>query len=240
MLILEERKIKKMYKNQKISVVIPCYNEEDGIVSTLKSIPSWVDEVLVIDNNSYDQTAPLARKLGARVIHEFKQGYGSAMRRGLKVAKGDIIITSDADGTYPLKHIKHMVDHLLENNLDFVAGNRFPLKNKGAMPFPNKMGNFILTLTMNILMLRFIRDSQTGMWIFFRPILKKMRLTSHSMSLSEEIKMEAIRNPNIKYGEYHIHYFDRAGNSKLRRLRDGIPNFLFLFKKRLSMLGRKY
>lgn len=229
-----------MYKNQKISVVIPCYNEEEGIVSTLKSIPPWVDEVLVVDNNSYDQTAPLARKFGARVIHEFKQGYGSAMQRGLKAAKGDIVITSDADGTYPLKHIERMIDYLLNNNLDFVAGNRFPLKNKTAMPFPNKAGNFMLTLTMNLLTLKFVKDSQTGMWVFCRPILKKMRLTSHSMSLSEEIKIEAICNPNIKYGEYHIHYFDRVGNSKLRRLRDGIPNFLFLFKKRFSMLGRRY
>lgn len=229
-----------MYKNQKISVVIPCYNEEAGIVSTLKSIPSWVDEVLVIDNNSYDQTAPLARKLGAKVIHESKQGYGSAIQKGLKIAKGDIIITSDADGTYPLKNIKQMIDHLLRNNLDFVAGNRFPLKNKNAMPFPNKMGNFILTLAMNLLTLKFIKDSQTGMWVFRRSILKKMCLESHSMSLSEEIKMEALCNPNIKYSEYHIHYFDRVGNSKLRRLRDGIPNFLFLYKKRFSMIGRKY
>lgn len=228
-----------MYRNLKISVVIPCYNEEEGIVSTLKSIPSLVDEVLVIDNNSYDQTAPLARGLGAKVIHELKQGYGSAIQRGLKAAKGDIIITSDADGTYPLKHIKQIIDHLLQNNLDFVAGNRFPLKNKTAMPFPNKVGNYILTITMNILTLKFIKDSQTGMWIFRRPILKKMHLTSHSMSLSEEIKMEAICNPNIKYGEYHIHYFDRVGNSKLRRLRDGIPNFLFLFKKRFEIYRRK-
>lgn len=228
-----------MYKNKKISVVIPCYNEEEGIVSTLKSIPSWVDEVLVVDNNSYDQTAPIARGLGAKVIHELKQGYGCAMRRGLQTAKGDLIITSDADGTYPLKNIEPMINYMLKNNLDFVSGNRFPLRYKSAMAWPNRLGNFILTQTMNILTCRFIKDSQTGMWLIRRPILNKMKLSSSSMPLSEEIKMEAICNRNISYGEYHIYYYDRIGTTKLRRLRDGIPNFIFLFKKRWQIFWRK-
>ena len=228
-----------MYKNHKISVIIPCYNEEEGIALTLKSIPRWVDEVLVVDNNSFDQTAPIAKKHGATVIQERRQGYGSACKKGLKMAMGDIIITSDADGTYPLKNINRMIDYLIKNELDFLAGNRFPLKSPTAMPWPNKLGNIMLTLVMNLLTWKFIKDSQTGMWVFKRPILAKMHLSSSSMSLSEEIKMEAICDPKIKYSEYHINYFDRVGNSKLRRLRDGIPNLLFLFKKRWEIYRRK-
>lgn len=229
-----------MYKNHKISIVIPCYNEEKGIAPTIKSIPSWVDEVLVVDNNCYDQTAPIARRLGATVIRESQQGYGAACRRGLKTVKGDIVITSDADGTYPLRTIDKIIDNLLENDIDFVGGNRFPVANKSAMPWPNFLGNIILTLAMNLLTGKFIKDSQTGMWALRQPILKKMRLSSNSMSFSEEIKMEALCNPEIRYGEYHIDYFDRLGNSKLRRLRDGIPNLLFLFKKRWQIYRRKH
>ncbi len=229
-----------MYKKHTVSVVIPCYNEEEGISFTLKSIPSWVDEVLVVDNNSYDQTAPIARKLGAKIIHESQQGYGAACRKGLKVAKGEIIITGDADGTYPFEKIDRLIDSLLQNKLDFVGANRFPLKHKSTMPWPNLLGNSILTWTMNLLTGQHIKDSQTGMWIFRRPILQKFNLISNSMSLSEEIKMEALCNPHINYGECHIEYADRIGVSKLRRLRDGIPNLLFLFKKRWQIYRRKH
>ncbi|HLC38917.1 MAG TPA: glycosyltransferase family 2 protein [Patescibacteria group bacterium] len=228
-----------MYKKYKISVVIPCYNEEKAIPLTIKSIPKWVDEIMVVDNNSFDKTAPIARKLGATVIREKKQGYGAACQKGIKSAKGNIIITSDADCTYPLQEIGRMIDYLLKNNLDFVAGNRFPLKYKSAMPWPNRLGNLILTLTMNSLTLKPVEDSQTGMWVFRRSILKKIHPFSNKMSFSEEIKMEALLHPKIKYGEYHINYRDRIGNSKLRRMRDGIPNLLFLFKKRWQILWRR-
>lgn len=229
-----------MYKNHTVSVVIPCYNEEEGIAFTLKSIPAWVDEVLVVDNNSYDQTAPIARKLGATIIRENKQGYGAACRKGFKAAKSEFIITGDADGTYPFAQIDRLIDYLLQNNLDFVGGNRFPLRHKTIMPWPNLLGNSILTWTMNILTGRPVKDSQTGMWIFRRLLLNKFHLVANSMSLSEEIKMEALCHPQIKYGERHIEYADRIGVSKLRRLRDGIPNLLFLFKKRWLIYRSKY
>ena len=108
------------------------------------------------------------------------------------------------------------------------------------MPLPNQIGNKILTIIMNLLTLKPVKDSQTGMWVFRREILKRMRLVSSSMPLSEEIKMEALCHPEIRYGEYHINYFDRVGNSKLRRFRDGIPNLLFLFKKRWELYRRKH
>lgn len=227
-----------MYKNKKISVVIPCHNEEEGIRPTIESLPSWVDEILVVDNNCYDQTAPIARKLGAKVVRESLQGYGAACLRGIETARGEIVVTADADGTYPLKNIGPMIDYLLKHKLDFLAGNRFPLKNKKAMPWPNLWGNRILTWTMNLLTGKKIIDSQTGMWVMRRSIIEDFKLSSITMAFSEEIKMEALSNKKIRYHEYHIDYFDRIGNSKLRRLRDGIPNWLFLFKKRWQIAQR--
>lgn len=227
-----------MYKNHRISAVIPCYNEEAGIAFTLKSIPKWVDEVLVVDNNCYDKTAPIAQKLGAKVVRERRQGYGAACRKGMAMAKGEIIVTADADGTYPLADTAKLIDYLLKKKLDFVGGNRFPLRHHQTMPWPNRLGNFILTMTMAILIGRRIKDSQTGMWVFRRSILKNIKLFANSMAFSEEIKMEVLCHSDIRYGEYHINYADRLGVSKLRRLRDGLPNFLFLFKKRLEIYRR--
>ena len=81
-----------MYKGLSISVVIPCFNEEKGIGTVLQRMPDYVDEVIVVDNNSADGTARIAEAHGARVVHEKRKGYGSAYQAGLPQARGDIKI----------------------------------------------------------------------------------------------------------------------------------------------------
>lgn len=71
-----------MYRNLRLSIVIPCLNEESGLPAVLRTIPSFVDEVVVVDNNSTDRTAEVARAMGARVILELERGYGRALRTG--------------------------------------------------------------------------------------------------------------------------------------------------------------
>jgi len=82
-----------MHRGLKISVVIPCYNEEDGVRYTMGQLPACVDEVVVVDNNSTDRTAEVARSLGARVVRETRKGYGAAYQAGLPAATGDITVT---------------------------------------------------------------------------------------------------------------------------------------------------
>ena len=81
----------------KISVIIPCYNEADSIGKVLKRLPDNV-EAIVIDNNSTDDTAKIARQFGAKVYQETTQGYGAAIKHGLKKAQGDILVVIDGDG----------------------------------------------------------------------------------------------------------------------------------------------
>ena len=76
-----------MYKGQSIAVIIPCLNEEQGIEQVLRAMPEFVDEIIVVDNNSRDGTAVRALKSGARVVHEPRQGYGNALQRGLAAAR---------------------------------------------------------------------------------------------------------------------------------------------------------
>jgi len=90
-----------MYKGKRITVVIPCLNEEEGVQRVLGALPSFVDEIIVVDNGSTDGTAAVARKLGAIVISELSRGYGRAYKTGFSRATGDIIVTLDGDHSYP-------------------------------------------------------------------------------------------------------------------------------------------
>src|SRR5215204_6594149 len=136
-----------MYRGLSVSVVIPCFNEEHGIAAVLKGMPDYVDQVVVIDNNSTDETGRIALELGAEVVFETRKGYGNAYKAGLPRATGDIVATADGDGTYPTHSIGPIIDRLLANNLDFVSASRFPLRNPNAMRFRNVLGNKILTWT---------------------------------------------------------------------------------------------
>ena len=222
-----------MIQGHKISVVIPCYNEDEGIRRVLESIPDSVDERIVVDNNSTNGAGEVARSLGATVLFEGRQGYGYAYRTGLPAATGDIIATLDGDGSYPAERIPALVGMLLAENLDFISGCRFPLENPAAMPWSNRIGNFLLTAAMVLVYGRRIRDSQSGMWIFRRSLLSTLVLSSGGMPLSEEIKIEAILK-GFRFREVHIPYRDRIGEAKLRKWRDGWENLVFLVKKRWS------
>jgi glycosyltransferase involved in cell wall biosynthesis len=225
-----------MHRGLKISVVIPCYNEEDGIRSVIEAMPSYVDEIVVVDNNSTDRTGEIARSLGAVVVFQPVKGYGAAYQAGLPAATGDVIATLDGDGTYPSDEIGLLVDALEDRKLDFISGARFPLRNGDAMNFSNKVGNIVLTLTTMVLWFRPLRDSQSGLWVFRRAVLPKLRLTSNGMPLSEEIKIEAIEKLGRRFAEVGIDYRPRIGEVKLQKWRDGWLNLSFLFRKRFSLV----
>ena len=225
-----------MYRDKTISLVIPCYNEEEGLRQLLPKIPDIVDEVLIVDNASTDNTARVARELGARVVEEKIKGYGRAYKTGFKNATGDIIITMDGDGTYPPESITLLLYILFEEDVDFISARRWRSKSLQRKSPIRIFGNIILSFTMAALYLCYIVDSQSGMWVFKKKILPNLKLSSDGMALSEEIKIEAFANKNIKTLEIPIYYGERVGTSKLNIWRDGIFNLLFLFKKRLGFV----
>ncbi len=221
-----------MYKGQSITVIIPCLNEEQGIERVLRATPDFVDEVIVVDNNSTDRTSDVAAALGAKVIREEVRGYGRAYKRGFAAATSDLIVTLDGDQSYPVDALSYLLEAFLHLGVDFLNMSRFPARDPRAMSFRSKVGNLILALAMSALFFRWVRDSQSGMWVFRRSILKEMKLESDGMAFSEEIKIEALRNPNIRFGEIPIQYSSRLGESKLNAWRDGIHNLAFLARKR--------
>lgn len=223
-----------VYKSQRITVVIPCLNEEQGIEQVLRRLPEFVDEVIVVDNASTDRTAEVARSLGAKVVHEDVRGYGRSYKRGFSMATGDIIITLDGDHSYPVDALSYLLEAFLHLEADFLNASRFPVRDRQAMSFKHKFGNLVLSLFMSILFLRWVRDSQSGMWVFRRSILESMTLESDGMAFSEEIKIEALLHPTARFEEISISYSSRLGEIKLNPWRDGIHNLLFLMKKRFA------
>ncbi len=223
-----------MYKDQSITVIIPCLNEEQGIEQVLRRMPPFVDQVIVVDNGSTDRTSLVAESLGAQVIREEVRGYGRSYKKGFSCATGDLIVTLDGDHSYPPDAISYLLEAFLHLDADFLNASRFPVRDAKAMSFKHKFGNFVLSFAMSMLYFRWVRDSQSGMWVFRRSILPAMTLESDSMAFSEEIKIEALKNPRVRFVEISIQYSSRLGEIKLNPWRDGLHNLYFLTKKRFS------
>ena len=226
----------------KISIVIPTLNEEKGIGKTLDSIKKdvfkknkWDLEIIIVDGNSTDKTREIAEKKGAKIIIEPRKGYGRAYKTGLKHATGDIIVTGDADATYPFDKIHEYIQMLIDQDLDFITTNRFAKQEKGAMSVKHRFGNLILSTALRILFFIKIKDSQSGMWIFRRKALKHIQSLEKfddGMPFSEEIKIEMFKNKKLKCKEIPSVLYTREGKAKLQSFKDGWKNLKFLLKKR--------
>jgi dolichol-phosphate hexosyltransferase len=218
-----------------ISVIIPALNEELGIKKTLLGIPKKVLsdrgydlEILVIDGNSDDLTRNVAEKLGAKVIIERRKGYGRAYKTGLQEAKGCIIVTLDADGTYPASLIPDYIQQLKERKLDFITVNRLSRIEENAMVLSHRIGNKLLTFAMSLLYSIEVKDSQSGMWIMSKKFLDAINLQADGFPLSEEIKIIAFKF--FVALEVDGMYYRRIGKLKLGTIKDGWANLKYLFK----------
>jgi len=224
--------------------VIPAINEERGIGKTIDAVNKdyfntqrWELEIIIVDGNSKDNTREIATNKGAHVIIEKQKGYGRAYKTGFAHATGDVIVTGDADATYPF-HLIHEYIQILSNlHLDFLTTDRFAELKQGSMSLKHRFGNLTLAWTLRILFLVRIRDSQSGMWIFKRDALSKIQPLekfNNGMPFSEEIKIEMFTNKQIKAQEIPSTLSTREGQVKLESFKDGIKNLRFLFVKRVS------
>ncbi|MGA7861089.1 MAG: glycosyltransferase family 2 protein [Thermoplasmata archaeon] len=238
------------------SLVIPTLNESASIGYVLRTFRTAAEsanqrfffrnpidwEVLVVDGPSTDGTAEVAQKEGARVISEPRKGYGRAYRTGFAAATGEVIATADGDASYPVDEIPWFVLDLLEHRLDFLTCDRLSYLDSKAMTTEHRIGNRMLNFTLRAFFhsalqgapARGVRDSQSGMWIFRREILDRLRLTQDGMAFSEELKIEVLLR-GLRFEETPVHYSERWGAPKLSSWRDGAHNMLFLFQKRFEV-----
>lgn len=238
------------------TLIVPTLNEAESIGHVLRTFRAAAEaanpelftrdplewEILVVDGASTDATAELARAEGARVIVERRKGYGRAYKTGFAEAKGDVIATSDGDATYPVEEIPRLVRRLLDERIDFITGNRLAYLDRQAMTTEHRIGNRVLNLCVATLYHRFLRsaaggtlvDSQSGMWVFRREILEKVRPLDDGMPFSEEFKLDVLIE-GLRLVEVPIHYAERWGAPKLSSWRDGQANLLFLVRKRFEV-----
>lgn len=197
---------------------------------------------MILDGDSKDRTREIAASKGAVVIIEKRKGYGRAYKTGLAQATGDIIVTGDADATYPFDRIHEYVKLLLDTKLDFLTTDRFAELKRGSMSLKHRFGNLVLAVTLNILFVTFIKDSQSGMWIFRRASLEKIQpleAFNNGMPFSEEIKIEMFTTHGLKAQEIPSTLYTREGQVKLESFKDGWKNLKFLFKKRVKSRSKR-
>ena len=225
-----------------VTVVIPTRNEEAAIVETIRSVRNdgWCEKLdfLIIDGNSSDRTRELAEQEGATVYLEPRKGYGRAYRTGFAMAPGDIIVTMDADCTYPGEEVPGLVRKLVEEDLEFITCDRLRKAEEGSMSGMHGFGNWALSFTARMLFWYGIHDSQSGMWVFRKRIMDnpKMQPTNDGMPLSEEMKINARRCFGKKKAiEISVPYRPRVGDAEINTWSDGRKNLFFLYLKRFGL-----
>jgi hypothetical protein len=223
-----------MYKGLSVSVIIPTWNEAKGLAYTLRTVPSMVDEVVVVDAFSKDGTPEIARQNGARVFSEVRRGYGRAFKTGFNAAKGDLLVSADGDGTYPLGVLPDLFDYMLQRDLLFCSCARFPLDDAGSMRGRNKLGNMGMTAIASALWRHKFQDILSGMWGMRREAWVQLDCVSDSWNFSEEVKLRAYDQFGPQFSEFHIRYAERLGETKVAPFRVGIENAVWLSLMKLG------
>lgn len=152
-----------------VTVLICTLNEEEGIGDILERIPLWVDEILLVDGNSADNTVEIARSIRprTRVLYQPGKGKGDALRCGIENATGEVVVTLDADRATDPEDMPRFIEPLL-NGYDFAKGSRFLQRLPHNKPWHRVMGNWAITITFDVLFLRGYTDLCSGYNAFWR------------------------------------------------------------------------
>ena len=213
-----------------LSIVIPAYNEENGIkeIATrvlaiepaLKEIGMQGLELLVVDDGSKDRTAEVASNTpGVTLIrHPRNRGYGAALKTGFSKASGELIAFLDADGTYPPEYFPKLCCAAM-NGADLVIGSRMAGE-KSEMPLTRRVGNFFFATLLSLLGRQKVTDSASGMRVFKREILAQIYPLPDGLNLTPVMSTRALHE-GITIGEIPIPYSERVGRSKLSVIHDG-------------------
>jgi glycosyltransferase involved in cell wall biosynthesis len=208
-----------------ISVVIPAKNEGRNVEWVLRSMPGWVDEVILVDGNSTDRTVEVAKSEwpGLVVVGQKRPGKGAALREGFASATGDIVVMIDADGSMDPGEIDRYVKPLIEGACDMVKGSRW-LAGGGSLditPF-RKLGNKMLLALVNRLFGSEFTELCYGFMAFNRQCVEKLALTADGFEIETQIVLNAVRAGMRVEEVASIEARRRYGRSNLRPIRDGL------------------
>lgn len=210
----------------KIAVLIPCYNESKTIEKVVKDYKNALPEadIYVYDNNSTDKTDELARKAGAIVRYETKQGKGNVIRTMFREIEADCYLMIDGDDTYPAENAREMCDYVLKDKVDMVIGDRLSSTyfTENKRKFHN-FGNRIVRWSINTIFRSKINDIMTGYRAFSYQFAKTYPVLSKGFEIETEMTIHAI-DKNFTLKEIPVQYRDRPEGSvsKLNTYKDGV------------------
>ena len=218
-----------------VTVIIPTLNEEKTIATCIQKIKKVFKEYnikgeIIVSDSSTDKTPQIAKKLGAKVVHPDRRGYGYAYIYAFKHAKGKYIVMGDGDDTYDFLEMPRLLEPLMKDEADLVIGSRFKGRmERNAMPWLHRwIGNPILTWFLNLFFKAGVSDAHCGFRAIRRDALEKMRLRSHGMEFASEMIIEATRL-GFRITEVPVNYYARkSGKSKLNSFSDGWRHLRFM------------
>ena len=228
-----------MADKKKIAVLIPCYNESKTIEKVVKDYKKALPDadIYVYDNNSSDGTDKIAKKAGAIVKYEHRQGKGNVIRTMFKEIDADCYLMIDGDDTYPAENAREMCDYVLNDNVDMVIGDRLSSTyfEENKRPFHNT-GNKLVRGLINSLFKSNVRDIMTGYRAFSYDFVKTFPVLSKGFEIETEMTIHAL-DKNMQLKEIPIEYRDRPEGSvsKLNTFSDG-----FKVLKTIGRLFKEY
>jgi glycosyltransferase involved in cell wall biosynthesis len=229
---------------EKVAVVIPCYNESQGIAQVVKGFKremllrhGFELDVIVVDNNSSDNTAEIARDVGARVITERKKGKGNALRAGFKSVSDDTTYVAmlDGDDTYSAKELYRLLEPLHSDFCDVVIGSRLGGKMQDdAMTGFNRMGNWVFSHLVRYSYRVNVTDVLTGYFAWKKPVIDELNpyLVSDGFAIEMEMITKMARL-GVEIYSVPISYHPRSGETNLRPVYDGY-RILKMYLKNLT------
>lgn len=221
---------------------MPCLNEEENIAFSIRQAQSYlssindrlnqIGEILIVDNNSTDRSAAIAKECGARVVSEPHPGYGRALRTGLRKAYGSVIIFGDCDSTYDFANLDPIYLLLTENKYDFVTGDRFTGQMEdGAMSWSHKLGVPFLSWCGRVKFGVKIHDWHCGIRGIRRDALEKCEFRATGMEFATEMIAEVSRK-KLRIGEVSVPLkkAKEERTEKLRTIRDGFRHLWYIMR----------
>jgi glycosyltransferase involved in cell wall biosynthesis len=229
---------------KKITILIPCYNEENGIGAVIDEVPvkllrsyGFETKIVVVDNNSKDKTYEVAAsRRGVEVIKELSQGKGNALVTGFKHVcdKSDYVVIIDGDNTYKPKEIMRLIEPLESGFCDVIAGSRLGGKTvRGSLEFSHRFVNWLFAFIVRQFYQANITDALTGFIAIKSDVVKTLIPNLHSTNFTIEMEMiTKMRKLGFSIHSVPITYDRRLGKSKIHTYRDGFK-ILCMFIKNL-------
>lgn len=216
----------------RLSVVIPALNEEDGIADIIERVLAIKEplaeagvqnlELIVVDDGSQDRTPDIVAGYPEVVLvkHPVNQGYGAAIKTGFRQARGNLLAFLDADGTYPPEYFPHLCQPILKGDADLVIGSRMAGADS-EMPVVRRIGNTLFATLVSIISNRHVTDSASGQRVLRSDMLSYLYPLPDGLNFTPVMSTRALHE-QMRVIEVPIPYLERVGRSKLSVIRDGM------------------